>query len=52
MSRGSKTVTVDRQKAKNYKVVADNFYDGAEAAAEYEYWNAAGVFTVQAHLLW
>ncbi|MCJ7553005.1 MAG: hypothetical protein MUO34_03890 [Ignavibacteriaceae bacterium] len=38
--------TVDRTKAKNYKIVADNFYSGAEVAKDYEYWNAAGVLIV------
>ncbi len=28
--------------------MADNFYQGAEVAAEYEYWNAAGVLIVHA----
>lgn len=48
MPRGAKTVTVDKSKAINYKAVADNFYKGAEVAAEYEYWNAAGVLIVHA----
>lgn len=38
--------TIDRAQAKNYKIVADNFYSGAEVAKEYEYWNAAGVLIV------
>lgn len=46
MARGTKTVTVERNKAKDYQVVADSFYNGAEVAAEFEYWNAAGVLIV------
>ncbi|MCF8241913.1 MAG: hypothetical protein K9J16_11040 [Melioribacteraceae bacterium] len=48
MPRGAKTVTVERHRAKDYKVVADNFYNGAKVAAEFEYWNAAGVLIVHA----
>ncbi|HET54430.1 MAG TPA: HEPN domain-containing protein [Ignavibacteria bacterium] len=48
MPRGAKTVTVEKSKASNYKTVADNFYKGAETAAEHEYWNAAGVLIVHA----
>lgn len=48
MPRRAKTVTVDRTKAANYKTVADSFYEGAEVAAEYEYWNAAGLLIVHA----
>ncbi len=48
MPKGIKTVTVERTKAADYKIVADNFYNGSEAATEYEYWNAAGVLMVHA----
>lgn len=37
---------VERTKSKNYKIVADNFFSGAEVAKEYEYWNAAGVLII------
>lgn len=48
MVRNSRQVTVERAKYINYKSVADNFYDGAEVAADFEYWNAAGVLIVHA----
>ena len=48
MARSVKQTWVERSKYVNYKSVADNFYDGAEVAAEYEYWNAAGVLIVHA----
>lgn len=38
--------SVDKSAFKNYKTVAENFYNGAEVAKEYEYWNAAGVLIV------
>jgi hypothetical protein len=38
--------SVERTKSKNYKIVADNFFAGAEVAKAYEYWNAAGVLIV------
>jgi hypothetical protein len=46
--RGSKRVHVDRSQYRNYLTVARNFYEGAEVATEYEYWNAAGVLIVHA----
>ncbi|MDR3611848.1 MAG: hypothetical protein P4L27_14860 [Ignavibacteriaceae bacterium] len=46
MVRKAQKLTIDRAKAINYKIVAENFYDGALAAVEYEYWNAAGVLIV------
>ena len=48
MAKGSRRVTVDRNKSLDYVAVANNFYEGAEIAAEYEYWNAAGVLIVHA----
>ena len=48
MAKGSRRVTVDRKKSLDYMAVANNFYEGAEIAAEYEYWNAAGVLIVHA----
>lgn len=38
--------SVDKSAFKNYKIVAESFYNGAEVAKEYEYWNAAGVLIV------
>ncbi|MFN0117556.1 MAG: hypothetical protein ACKVQC_04585 [Elusimicrobiota bacterium] len=38
----------DRSKYKDFKQVAENFFQGAEAAKEFEYWNAAGVLIVHA----
>lgn len=46
MVRQSQKITVDKAKASGYKLVAENFYKGAEVAAEFEYWNAAGVLIV------
>lgn len=40
--------SIDRSASKNYRIVAENFYNGAEIAMEYEYWNAAGVLIVHA----
>jgi len=39
-------VSVERTKYKDHKTVAENFFNGAEAAYAYEYWNAAGVLIV------
>ncbi len=38
--------SIDRSKYKDYFLVADNFYKGAELAKEFEYWNAAGLLIV------
>jgi hypothetical protein len=46
--RGSKRIHVDRSRYRNYLTVAQNFFEGAEVAKEYEYWNAAGVLIVHA----
>ena len=48
MARQSQKINIDRSNAGNYKRVAENFYDGAKVAIEYEYWNAAGVLIVHA----
>ncbi len=48
MTKKTSTAKVDKQKYKDYKFVADNFYKGAEVAYEYEYFNAAGVLLVHA----
>ena len=48
MARQSQRINIDRSNAGNYKRVAENFYDGAKVATEYEYWNAAGVLIVHA----
>ena len=46
MVRKTVRKTVDASKSRNYKIVADNFFNGAELAKEFEYWNAAGVLIV------
>ena len=46
--RMTKRVSVQRPKASDYSSVARSFYDGANAAKEFEYWNAAGVLIVHA----
>lgn len=46
MVRKTSRKTIGKSLANNYKIVADNFYSGAEVAKEYEYWNAAGVLIV------
>lgn len=40
--------SVDKSASKNYKIVAESFYNGADVAKEYEYWNAAGVLIIHA----
>lgn len=37
-----------RSRAHSYRLVGENFYQGADVAREYEYWNAAGVLIVHA----
>ena len=46
MVKKLKTVVVDKHKTGDFIAVAKNFFNGAEVAAEYEYWNAAGVLIV------
>jgi|ERR1044071_3207693 hypothetical protein len=48
MVRPGRRQSVSRSKESNYRMVAENFYAGAEAAKAYEYWNAAGVLIVHA----
>jgi len=48
MGRGQSRVSMPRSKFSDYRVVADSFYNGAEAAAVFGYWNAAGVLQVHA----
>ena len=48
MPRKSRQISVDRARANNYILVAENFDDGANVAEKYEYWNAAGVSIVHA----
>jgi hypothetical protein len=48
MGRGGSRVSVQRSKAADYRTVADSFYNGAEVAAAFNYWNAAGVLYVHA----
>lgn len=40
--------SIEKSASKKYKLVADNFYNGAEVAKEFEYWNASGVLIVHA----
>jgi hypothetical protein len=44
----SKRVSVPRARSSDYARVAESFYNGADVAREYEYWNAAGVLAVHA----
>jgi hypothetical protein len=44
LKRGS----VSRSKYHDYIKVADNFYNGADVAKAFEYWNAAGVLIIHA----
>lgn len=44
--RRQKKVAVPKGRSKDYRNVAENFYEGAEMARAYEYWNAAGVLIV------
>lgn len=46
MVKGGKTISVDKAKYHNFVTVGKNFYEGAEVAKEFEYWNAAGVLIV------
>lgn len=46
MVKGTQRVNVERSQAVNYIRVAENFFNGAEVAGEYEYWNASGVLIV------
>lgn len=48
MTKKSSAVEVDKSKYRDYKSVADNFYNGAEIAYEFQYYNAAGVLIVHA----
>lgn len=48
MGRGRSRVSVHRSKVADYRTVAESFYRGAEAAAEFGYWNAAGVLQIHA----
>jgi len=48
MTRSRLRVPVERSKVPEYVKVAQNFYDGADLAREFQYWNAAGVLIVHA----
>lgn len=48
MAKQRTRTSVDRRKALDYRAVAENFFNGAEVAREFEYWNAAGVLIVHA----
>lgn len=46
--RGSRRVQVPRPRGQDYCAVADSFFNGAQVAKDFEYWNAAGVLIVHA----
>jgi hypothetical protein len=46
MVKRIKKISVDKAKTSDYIYVAKIFFNGAEVAAEYEYWNAAGVLII------
>jgi len=48
VTKKTNTIKVDKIKYENYKTVADNFFNGALVAYDYEYYNAAGVLLVHA----
>ncbi|MBI3016018.1 MAG: HEPN domain-containing protein [Candidatus Tectomicrobia bacterium] len=48
MTRRTKRVRVDHHRSRDHLRVAENFYEGAEVAREFEYWNAAGVLIIHA----
>lgn len=48
MTRKTQRVAVEKGKSAGYKKVAQNFYEGAVLAGDYEYWNACGVLIVHA----
>lgn len=50
---GRKTVRkkIDSNRFRDYHYVAENFFGGAEVAADFEYWNAAGVLIVHSAIM-
>ena len=46
--RGGRRKSIARSKSGDFKHVADVFFQGAEVAKEFEYWNAAGVLIIHA----
>jgi hypothetical protein len=48
MTKKSSVAEVEKKKYRDYISVADNFYNGAELAYEFQYYNAAGVLIVHA----
>lgn len=48
MARGAGRQTVDQSRWHDFARVGRSFADAAELAAEFEYWNAAGVLMVHA----
>ncbi len=46
MVRKTTRVTVAKAKYNSYKIVADNFYNGAINSYEFDYYNAAGLLIV------
>ncbi|MBX2993050.1 MAG: HEPN domain-containing protein [Bacteroidetes bacterium] len=52
MARSKSRIPVDRARSLDYRKVAQNFFDGAALAREFEYWNAAGVLIMHAAIAW
>ncbi len=46
MGRGGSRISVHRSKASDYKAVAESFFNGAEVASAFGYWNAAAILQV------
>lgn len=46
--RQAKRVQVPRPRGQDYFAVAESFFNGAQVAKDFEYWNAAGVLMVHA----
>lgn len=46
--RRQRRTSLPKSKSADYERVAESFYNGAELAKEFEYWNAAGVLIVHA----
>lgn len=48
MARGARRRVVDKARWRDFQRVARSFAEAADLAAEFEYWNAAGVLIVHA----
>jgi hypothetical protein len=48
MAKKTKRATVDRADAGDYAAAGDQFFQAAELARQFEYWNAAGLLFVHA----